>query len=168
MLTSPPLTSWPVQCFLLTGFATISYLSSCWADFVFDDDEAILTNQDVTMETPLFDVFTHDFWGRSVLNKNSHVHKSYRPLAVFIFCVNNWLGGLDLFGYHVTNLVLHVIVCLLYLQVCVCLLSDSTHSPCDSIPQEKSHQSHESDWRVRLLAALLFASHPVHTEIVIP
>ena len=164
MLASPPLSSWPVQCSLVTGLATLSYLSSCWADFVFDDNEAILTNQDITMETPLLDVFTHDFWGRSVLDKNSH--KSYRPLTVLTFRVNHWLGGLDPFGYHVTNLVLHVIVCLLYLRVCVCLLSDSTHSPCDPTPQNKSRAFHESDWWVGLLAALLFASHPVHTETV--
>ena len=47
MLASPPLSSWPVQCSLVTGLATLSYLSSCWADFVFDDNEAILTNQDI-------------------------------------------------------------------------------------------------------------------------
>ncbi len=138
---------------LVSGVAIGSYLHSCWGGFVFDDSEAILNNKDILTETPLLNVFLNDFWGTSVLSNTSH--KSYRPLTVLTFRTNHWISGMEPFGYHLVNLVLHVLVCLLFLRVCVCFWMD--FAPRSSMS--------ESRWPV-LFAALTFASHPVHTETV--
>lgn len=147
MVTVP---SWLVQCTLVSTVAIVCYMHSCWGGFVFDDSEAILSNKDILTETPLLNVFENDFWGMNVLSNSSH--KSYRPLTVLTFRTNYWMGGMEPFGYHFTNLALHVLVCLLFLRVCVCFWTDFAPSQSDS-------------WSV-LFASLLFASHPVHTETV--
>lgn len=43
-------------------------------------------------------------------------HKSYRPLTVFTFRLNYMMHQLEPWGYHVTNVVLHAVVCSLYLR----------------------------------------------------
>lgn len=58
-------------------------MNSYQGDFVFDDSEAILSNNDLKSETPLSDLFVHDFWGSKLDSKTSH--KSYRPLTVLTF-----------------------------------------------------------------------------------
>lgn len=64
-------------------FAVACFMNSYQGDFVFDDSEAILSNNDLKPETPLSDLFVHDFWGSKLDSKTSH--KSYRPLTVLTF-----------------------------------------------------------------------------------
>lgn len=63
--------------------AVSCFINSYNGDFVFDDSEAILSNNDLKPETPLSDLFIHDFWGNKLDSKTSH--KSYRPLTVLTF-----------------------------------------------------------------------------------
>lgn len=61
---------------------------------------------------------TNDY--RVQLNENVfHVaqeqsHKSYRPLSVLTFRLNYAIHELDPLGYHLVNVLLHVLVCILY------------------------------------------------------
>lgn len=71
-------------------------------------------------------------------------HKSYRPLTVLTFRFNYLFSELSAASYHLLNLILHTIVCVLFLRVCRLFL-DHTSS---------------------LVAVLLFAVHPIHTEAV--
>lgn len=71
-------------------------------------------------------------------------HKSYRPLTVLTFRLNYLFSELSAASYHLLNVVLHAMVCVLFLRVCRLFL-DRTSS---------------------LVAALLFAVHPIHTEAV--
>lgn len=43
-------------------------------------------------------------------------HKSYRPLCVLTFRWNYLLHQLEPMGYHLVNLILHAIVCLMYFR----------------------------------------------------
>lgn len=71
-------------------------------------------------------------------------HKSYRPLTVLTFRLNYLFSELSAASYHLLNVILHAVVCVLFLRVCRLFL-DKTSS---------------------LVAALLFAVHPIHTEAV--
>ena len=42
--------------------ALVCFIDSIDGDFVFDDSEAILNNNDIHWDAPLLDVFVHDFW----------------------------------------------------------------------------------------------------------
>ncbi|CAH0393458.1 unnamed protein product [Bemisia tabaci] len=127
--------------------AVLCYVGSLNGDFVFDDSEAVVNNDDVQLTTPVWKLFSHDFWGTRITNNASH--KSYRPLTVISFRWNVWLndGKLEPFSFHLFNVILHGINSVLLLSVYKLLLG--VESP-----------------KLSLVAASLFALHPVHTESV--
>uniref|UniRef100_UPI00358E525E protein O-mannosyl-transferase TMTC4 isoform X2 n=1 Tax=Myxine glutinosa TaxID=7769 RepID=UPI00358E525E len=132
------------------------FCNSYDGDFVFDDAEAIVGNKDLRPETPLLQLFKHDFWG-SPLNLNSS-HKSYRPLTVLTFRLNYLLsGGLDSRGFHLGNILLHTVVCCLFYDVC-CLLICHLSAQAQPTSLQRAPEA--------FLTALLFSVHPVHTEAV--
>ncbi|XP_040847101.1 protein O-mannosyl-transferase TMTC4 [Ochotona curzoniae] len=137
--------------------ALVCFARSYDGDFVFDDSEAIVNNKDLRAETPLADLWLHDFWG-SRLSSNSS-HKSYRPLAVLTFRFNYYLsGGSYPMGFHVVNIILHGGVSVLMVDVFSVLFGGLQFT-------SKGRRVHLAP-RASLLAALLFAVHPVHTECV--
>uniref|UniRef100_A0AAY4EFG5 dolichyl-phosphate-mannose--protein mannosyltransferase n=1 Tax=Denticeps clupeoides TaxID=299321 RepID=A0AAY4EFG5_9TELE len=123
--------------------ALVLYLNTLDADFCYDDSRAIKTNQDLLPETPWRNVFYDDFWGTLLTHSGSH--KSYRPLCTLSFRLNYALAGLEPWGYHLVNVCLHGIVTGLFTTMCRPLLGGGPWS---------------------LVAGLLFAAHPVHTEAV--
>uniref|UniRef100_A0A667XJI2 Protein O-mannosyl-transferase TMTC3 n=1 Tax=Myripristis murdjan TaxID=586833 RepID=A0A667XJI2_9TELE len=133
--------SWK-EILLLTGLVVGCYWNSLSCGFVFDDVSAILDNKDLRPSTPLRNLFLNDFWGTPMTEERSH--KSYRPLTVLTFRLNYLFSELSAASYHLLNVVLHAVVCVLFLRVCRLFL-DKTFS---------------------LVAALLFAVHPIHTEAV--
>ena len=104
---------------------------------------AIKTNQDLLPETPWTNILYDDFWGTLLTHSGSH--KSFRPLCTLSFRLNYALHGLRPWGYHLLNLLLHGLVTGLFTAFSRPLLGTGPWS---------------------LLAGLLFASHPVHTEAV--
>ena len=110
---------------------------------IFSPSRAIKTNQDLLPETPWLNIFYDDFWGTLLTHSGSH--KSFRPLCTLSFRLNYAAGGLEPRGYHLVNVVLHSAVAGLFTGVARQLLGHSCWS---------------------LLAGLLFAAHPVHTEAV--
>uniref|UniRef100_A0A1A8EKR1 Protein O-mannosyl-transferase TMTC3 n=1 Tax=Nothobranchius korthausae TaxID=1143690 RepID=A0A1A8EKR1_9TELE len=133
--------SWK-EILLLTGLVVGCYWNSLSCGFVFDDVSAILDNKDLRPTTPIRNLFLNDFWGTPMAEERSH--KSYRPLTVLTFRLNYLFSELSAASYHLLNIVLHGVVCVLFLRVCRLFL-DKTSS---------------------LVAALLFAVHPIHTEAV--
>lgn len=69
-----------------------------------------INNADVHGTTPLSSIFMHDFWGADISNPSSH--KSYRPFTVLTFRLDHWWYGFDAKGYHVSNLVIYALCCL--------------------------------------------------------
>ncbi|KAJ8269046.1 hypothetical protein COCON_G00116530 [Conger conger] len=130
------------EIFLLTGVVLGCYWNSLSCGFVFDDVSAILDNKDLRPSTPLQNLFLNDFWGTPMSEERSH--KSYRPLTVLTFRLNYLFSELSAPSYHLLNVLLHVVVCVIFLRVCRLFL-DKTSSR---------------------VAALLFAVHPIHTEAV--
>ncbi|XP_033127053.1 protein O-mannosyl-transferase TMTC4-like isoform X2 [Anneissia japonica] len=136
-------------------FAFICYANSIPGTFVFDDLEAVVNNKDVLPGSSWSNVFQNDFWGKKLYKKESH--KSYRPLPVLTFRFNYWLsGGLNPLGFHITNVLLHMLVSAMSLPVCSILFGGVPVFECN-------RWSHP---RASLLCSLLFAVHPVHTESV--
>ena len=77
--------------------------------------------------------------------ENFNSHKSYRPLTVLTFRLNYALSGLDPAAFHITNVLLHAVTCVLFF-----LLANK----------------YFHDVRASFVAALVFAVHSVHTEAV--
>ena len=92
---------------------------------------------------PWSNLLQNDFWGTPMDIEGSH--KSYRPLTVATFRLNYMLHELEPLGYHLVNVLLHSAVCYLYVLLCGVVFSEV--------------------WPA-LIAGLLFAVHPIHTEAV--
>ena len=124
--------------------SVLVHLNSIDLTFSFDDHRAVLQNADIrTNETSWFDLLQNDFWGSPMSSPDSH--KSYRPLTVATFRLNYMLHELQPLGYHLVNVLLHSAVCYLYVLLCGVVFSEV--------------------WPA-LIAGLLFAVHPIHTEAV--
>lgn len=137
--------------FIIAIVSLVCYWNTCSGDFVFDDSEAIINNKDLHPESSLLNLFVHDFWGGTLAANESH--KSYRPLTVLTFRLNYWLsGGLNPWGFHFVNVILHAIVSILSLRVF------------DEVFENSSSAAGVS--RESFMSALIFAVHPIHTESV--
>ncbi|TRY82465.1 hypothetical protein DNTS_032809 [Danionella cerebrum] len=140
---------------LTASVALLCFINSYDGDFVFDDSEAIINNKDLKPDTPLSNIWKNDFWGSNLSSNSSH--KSYRPLTVLTFRVNYLLaGGLHPIGFHALNVALHCIISVLMIDVFAILICGTVD---DGRGTNNSHPPKAS-----LLAALFFATHPVHTE----
>ena len=140
---------------LCTCAAVVVYLNTLRCEFAFDDSFAVTNNRDVTdRSAPLADLLTHDFWGQDIRSETSH--KSFRPGCVLFFRLLRWLspsaqGTPSAAWFHGANVVLHALATALVHRVALCLgKASGARCPCTSA----------------LLAGLLFAVHPCHTEAV--
>ncbi|MEE9294107.1 MAG: glycosyltransferase family 39 protein [Phycisphaerae bacterium] len=70
----------------------------------------------------------------------------YRPLGVLTFAVDYWLWGMNPFGYHLTNLLLHLACTFLVWRLGLRLMGDARSS---------------------FAAAVIFGLHPAHCEAVL-
>ncbi|KAF5275683.1 hypothetical protein FQA39_LY06795 [Lamprigera yunnana] len=136
------------QYFLIACLACCCYINTIFGAFVFDDTEAIVKNKDVISSTPLKDVFKNDFWGTDITSNLSH--KSYRPFVILTYRINAYFAGSELnpLHFHITNIVLYVILCLMVIPVCEQLFYINKNDNC------------------AFLSSLLFTTHPIHTEVV--
>ena len=128
---------------LCAAVAVGLYVNSLSCSFCFDDKKAILSNGDLQPNSPWGNLLWNDFWGTPIHLNTSH--KSYRPVCVASFRLNYMLHGLQPMGYHLVNVLLHAVVCYLYVQLCALVFTQV--------------------WPA-FLAGLLFAVHPIHTEAV--
>ena len=123
--------------------AVLVYLDTLDCELCYDDNEGIIKNEDLRPNSSWTQLIWNDFWGTPMHLEGSH--KSYRPLCVATFRLNYLIHELEPMGYHLVNVLLHSAVCYLYVLLCGVIFSDV--------------------WPA-LIAGLLFAVHPVHTEAV--
>jgi hypothetical protein len=99
-------------------------------------------NQNILQSPSSFDLFFHDFWGQDITLEFSH--KSYRPLTTLSYRLNFLLSGISPHGFHIGNILIYGLCCVLYHQMI----------------------SRWVDSETSLVASLLFTCHPVHVEAV--
>ena len=103
-------------CSSLALLCVVCFGNGLFGDLVHDDVLAIVNNQDLRPETPLLSLLHNDFWGKPMSDPTSH--KSYRPLSVLSFRLNYALHGLEPWGYHAVNVLLHVACTLCFWWAC--------------------------------------------------
>ena len=131
---------------LLAVFIGVIYYPTLDVPFVFDDFPNIVENPAVHPEklADLREVF------------NSPISTT-RPLALLSFALNYLLGGLDVFGYHLVNILLHIANALLLYQLIVLL----PLLPTTDAPAAGSGQRNLAFW-----GAALWAVNPVQSQAV--
>ncbi len=120
----------------------VTYSNTLTGEFIWDDRELILDNYYVKNWENLPTIFSSDFFFTS--SKEGKIGY-YRPLITLTYMINYSLFKINPLGYHLTNIIFHLLNGVLVYLLAVHLLKSM---------------------RVPLLAALLFAIHPVHTESV--
>lgn len=122
-------------------------------EFVYDDGVAIVQNDDVvnSKNHSIFDILQsimkHDFWGQNI--DDNHSHKSYRPLTTLMF-------HFEYRFFNAANIatIMKRINLLIHIGTC-CIIY--------TIVRRVLHDCHYS---LIANAVLLFAAHPIHTEVV--
>ncbi len=127
---------------LLILFTFALFIDSLAYDFVWDDHVLIVSNQYTKYFRYLPSFFTQDF---SRLTFDELGGRFYRPFLALSFLLDYQVWGLNPAGYHLTNLILHAGNSLLAYSLGLRVLRREG---------------------LALLAALLFAAHPVHVEVV--
>lgn len=138
---------------LLHACCGLLVVAACWAafaeslayDFVAGDIEFIVDSEAIKQPTVLRTAFAEDYWYDEGLAGGASGSSYYRPLVVLTNALDFRWYGLDPSGFHLTNILLHLLVTgLVYLLAL-------------RVGRRRG---------VAWLAALLFALHPIHTHAV--
>ncbi|MEJ2640633.1 MAG: hypothetical protein P8010_13750, partial [Desulfosarcinaceae bacterium] len=139
--------------FLMVALIFIVYANSFEASWHFDDYHNIVFNSKLHLsdlkvssliDTLFADPFVQD--------------KLYRPIACLTFGLNWYAGQDNVFGYHVVNLLIHCLSAILLMQTMLLLFRTPILSKC--------YPSGEAPYCIALLAATLWAVHPIQTQAV--
>ena len=125
---------------LIMALSFAVYANSLNGKFVYDD-QPLVENNPLIKEWPVsLKVFTVDF-GIFDYVKASF----YRPLQMITYAMDYRVWKLNVVGYHLTNILLHILAALCVYWLINILFNDKTLSA---------------------LTAILFAVHPIHTGVV--
>jgi len=127
---------------ILVLAAVLPYASTLASGFVYDDIPQILENPYVQSLQHLREILTTTVWS---FQGEQGVSNYYRPLMMLSYLVCYQIFGPLPYGFHLVNVLLHACVVLLLYRLTLRVFGDS---------------------RIAFVTALLFAIHPIHTEVV--
>ena len=135
-----PFSKYPAL-FLLILITTVAYGRSLSHQFVWDDEPIIIENPYIRNIGNIPSFFFPYYW------KYNHpgTKGQYRPLRTVSLAISYRLWKFRPFGYHLTNLILHILNVLLVYLVVMKLFKKP---------------------KIAFLTSLLFALHPIHVEAV--
>lgn len=132
---------------LLALIVCAAYSNSFHGDFIFDDEPAIVQNPSIRTLRPLWVPLCPPKQGETVTG---------RPVLNLSFALNYAVGGLDVRGYHITNLAIHILAALLLFGLVRRTLL---------LPSMRDRWGTAAT-PVAFAAALIWAVHPLQTESV--
>lgn len=126
----------------------IIYSNSFQGAFQFDDIPNIVENQNIQINNLDFDSLKQALY--------DHNGKLNRPLAYFSFGINYYFGGLDVFGFHLVNFIIHYLTAIfLFLFIFKTL----------HLPNLKDNYATNA-YNIALLSAVFWAISPIHVTAV--
>ncbi len=127
--------------------ATLCYVNAIRGDFVFDDIKLIVNNDVVKNATNIPGILFSNLW--DLLGRGSNY---YRPVPPLLFMAVHAVFGLRPEAFHLLNIAFHAGATGLVFLLARRLIPSPTSGPTRIWPATA--------------AALLFATHPIHTEAV--
>ena len=130
---------------LIITAGAIAYINTVANGFVYDDASVIQKNRYIENFSNITDVFsTKEYFARSGVGKYKRYGEgSYRPVVTISYFIDCLLFEKQAFGYHLINLIYHLILCILIYNLLF------------SISKNKLFA---------LISAIIFAVHPLGTE----
>ncbi len=161
---------------LVAAFAV--YFNALFNGFVYDDLFQVVKNPWITDTKYIPDFFLRKTWGYTGIGPSNY----YRPMMHLVYMLDYHVFGLESWGFHLVNILLHACVSVLVFLIAAKLVaetgkglgnrSDSASFSRNSRSNAAGGDSQEAIGAVRasrsfaFIAALLFAVHPIHTEAV--
>ena len=131
---------------LIFALTVMAYSSAITSPLLFDDQTSIVSNASIRQLVPL----------TGPLSPPRETPVAGRPLVNLTLAINYATDGLGVRAYHVTNLMIHVLVALLFFGVINRGLS---------LPRVPPGLAAQAD-NLALAGALLWALHPLNSEVV--
>jgi len=134
------------------------YLNSLPNEFVYDDRAQVLENQWIRDVKNVPEIFLSNVWAF----EGSRISNYYRPLMHIIYMIDYHIFGINPWGFHLTNIIFHAGVSVLVFLIFSMLINQLRFLNLKpKILNQKSEILSPA-----FIAALLFAAHPIHTEVV--
>ncbi len=144
--------SW-VAVFLLSVIIIIIYSNSFHCSWHFDDRYNILERERIHLEELSWNSISKTFF--KIDQRDGHQYeKLYRPFSCLSLALNWYVGGSNVFGYHVVNVSIHIITAI-FLFLTLLTLFDT--------PRFKDF-SQDKAYFIALLGATLWAIHPIQVS----
>src|SRR4030067_1238696 len=127
---------------ILILFSLAIYSNSLFNKFVWVDHTQIIQKEHIIQGIDGFiNVFLQGMHGFSSSVQGGY----YRPIINLSYSIDYWIWGLNPFGFHLTNVLLHTLTGILLYLVLIRVLALEP---------------------VAFLSAIFFLAHPIHTEAV--
>ena len=127
------------------------YVNSFDCSWHFDDEPNITDNPNLHIKE-----ITRENVKRAMFSDRNNPNVLYRPVACLSFALNHYFGGLDVFGYHLVNIFIHLISSIfLFLFIYHTL----------NLPSLKTKYASHS-YSIALLATILWTINPVQTQAI--
>jgi hypothetical protein len=133
---------------LMVGVALLAYSNTFHVPFQFDDRPNITQNPNIQLKVLTWDQLEQ-------LVKNTY-KESIRVFSYFTFALNYYFDGLNVFGYHLVNLIIHVATGIFLYWFLMLTFN---------LPHLKEKYGAIS-YRVALFGSLIFIVHPIQTQSV--
>jgi len=144
---------------LIVILTTIIYSNTFDATFHFDDKPSIVENYAIHR----FDL--------------KEIFSSSRPILEMTFALNYYFGKLNVFGYHLVNIMLHIANGIMLFFILLWTINPinpkNTTNPINPINPtniinsiNSSNSTNSTNFRLPLYASLIFVSHPIQTQAV--
>jgi len=139
---------------IILSIAFLSYFNTFTNSFHFDDFKYIVNNEGLKED------FQHVFLPYLCFPTCHDIlsNLSNRPIIFYTLHLNHSLGGFNVFGFHVVNLTVHIITCLLIFLFAKEILSINRFL--------KTSDQSKNKLNIPLISALLFAVHPMNTQVI--
>ena len=135
---------------LILLYVMLIYSNTFQVPFLFDDQQNILERTDLRLTR-----ITPDAVIDTLFKKTGGHEKLYRPLSCLSFALNYRIGGYRVTGYHLVNMLIHL-VSAFFLYKTILLLLDLG----------KIRLTHREKIFIAGLSTVLWASHPIQTQAV--
>lgn len=138
---------------IIVCLSSAAYFNTLFNGFVYDDRVQIVMNQWIKNIKYIPDIFFRNVWGFTELEGvvTKGISNYYRPLMHTIYMLTYFIFGLQPWGFHLVNIIIHTGISILIFLIASSLL-------------KKYQTTHY--FLPPLIAAVWFATHPIHTEVV--
>ena len=155
-----------VSILIIVAVGLIAYSNAFGVPFVFDDGLQIELNPMIKN----LNNFVLYFKGDNIGSTPGYSFSPSRIVGHLTFALNYAIGGLDVTGYHIFNLAVHIInAVLVYILVFITFQTPYFSREKSNVKHGRSEnvsRSVDDSHFTALFAALLFVSHPVQTQAV--